>query len=283
MGPKKARSQDFPSRLLNARALLALQVAVLRSQQREQCHPQDAETAIRKMPCRRGNARFKASDTKVIYHLGYKGALRGGIIFIAAALAAALLFAWHLTIVNRHFRLLDQPMQLGVNRMVTNPFTVPVYATYDISIYVRQTGPNVDCLLGQLGFPEGRCNSYPRVINVTWLLHAEDGRILRKGATTGTCCAYTRDHNYPVVISKLGVFSVPAGTMVYVELLQRHDLSPLRNLTPRVVVELDDSEGSELGIELLASLGIGVLVLIGLSQLLFGSVIFIASRRRSRA
>lgn len=174
-------------------------------------------------------------------------------------------------------------MQLGVNRMVTDPFTVPVDATYAINLYVRGDVPYADCLLGQDRYPGDRCYSYPRVMNMVWLLHAKDGRVLRKEATTGTCCAYTVDRNSPVVISTLGYFNVPPGTVVYVELVQRHDLSPLRTVTPRLVVEFDDPKRSDLGVVLLASLGIALLLLIGLTQLLFGSGIFLASRRRPRS
>ena len=76
---------------------------------------------------------------------------------------------------------------------------------------------------------------------------------------------------------------MPVRTEMYVELLLRSDLWPLHNLAPRLVVEQDDARMPGVGMELLAAPGIALLLLIGLTQLLLGSAIFIASRRRFRA
>lgn len=214
--------------------------------------------------------------------MGYKSALRGGIIFTASGIAGVLLLSWYLTIANPD-KLLNQPIQVGVNRMVTNTFRVPSNATYAINIEVRGTVPYAGCLLGQSGSFEGeRCDLHLRVLNSIWRLHAKDGGILRSGTTSGICCDYTTDDNVPVVISTLGYFSVPAGTVAYVELVQRHEMSPLRDLAPRLIVEFDDATWPGLGMDLAAQLGIALLLLIGLTQLILGSAIFLASRWRSR-
>lgn len=213
--------------------------------------------------------------------MGYKSALRGGIIFTASGIAGVLLLGWYLTIANPD-RLLNDPIQVGVNRMVTKPFRVPSNATYAINIEVRGTVPYADCLLGQSSSFEELCDVHPRAINVVWRLHARDGGVLRSGTTRGICCSYTSDDNVSVVISTLGDFSVPAGTVAYLELVQRHDLSSLRALAPRLIVEYDDPYWSGLGLIMLAQLGIALLLLIGLTQLTLGSAIFLASRWRSR-
>jgi hypothetical protein len=170
---------------------------------------------------------------------------------------------------DRNFTLLDQAMRVDANRTITNAFTVPVNAPYEISIYVEAKVPYADCLLGQGGYLEERCSPYHRVIDVAWLVHDKDGRVLREGVSEGTCCSYTADeHKNPVVFTTLGDFKLAAGTTAYLELKNRRDVSQLENLEPRIAVQRSDPMESELGLELWSLLGIGALLLISLVLLI---------------
>jgi hypothetical protein len=155
------------------------------------------------------------------------------------------------------------------NRTVTNTFNIPVSAPYDVNLYVQAKVPYADCLLGQGGYLKERCNPYRRVIDAEWFVHDKDGSVLRKGASLGTCCDYTTDERKePVVSTTLGGFSLPAGTTVYLELKQKGDVSKLRDLAPRIVVQRSDPEESEMSLVLWSSLGTGALLLISLMQLI---------------
>jgi hypothetical protein len=211
---------------------------------------------------------YEATALVAVQH---KATLRWGVAFIAAAAVGALFFAFHLITWNREFTLLDQPMSVVANRMTTNTFTIPANAPYEINISVQAKVPYADCLLGQGGYLEERCSPYQRIIDVGWLVKNADGNILGEGVSGGTCCDYTADE----VFTTLGNFKLPANTKAYLELKFRRDVSKLKNLAPRIVVQRSDAE-SELGLEIWSYLGIGVLLLISL-------VLFIAARLQYRA
>jgi len=184
---------------------------------------------------------------------------------MAAAATGALLFTFHQITWNRDFTLLDQPMRVAANRTITNLFTVPVNAPYEINIYVQAKVPYADCLLGQSGYLQERCSPYYRVIDVVWLVHDREGRVLRQGVSEGTCCTYTVDeHKNPVVFTTLGDFRLAVGTTAYLELKNRRDVSQLENLAPRITVRRSDPMESELGLTAWSLLGIASMLLISL-------------------
>lgn len=173
-------------------------------------------------------------------------------------------------------------MRIIAKRTVTNNFTIPTNAPYEINIYAQTKVPYADCLLGQTNSYPGispLCARHTRVLDVAWVLHGKDGRVLRQGVSGGTCCTYTTDdHNNGVVYATLADFQLPAGTTAYLELKHRRDVSKLQNVSPRIVVERSDPEESELGLEIWSFLGIGMLVLIDLVMVMKGWIEYRAFR-----
>lgn len=207
-----------------------------------------------------------------------------GVTFVTAAGLGIALLAFHIMKWDREYTLLDQPMRVVASRTITNMFTVPASAPYGINIYVRSEVPYADCLLGQSGYLEERCRRYRSVIDIDWLVHDKDGGVLRKGASTGSCCTYTSDeYRTPVVFVSLGDFRLPAGTTAYLELRHGRDLSKLERLAPRVVLQRSDPEESELGVVLWSMVGIIALLLIGLLLLITTLITVLAEYRASRA
>ena len=192
--------------------------------------------------------------------------LRWGLFFIAAAVTAFGAFMLHEHKLDHDWTLLDEPLQVVAGRMVTETFTVPAKTTYDMKIYVETKVRYADCLLGQGGYLEERCTRHRGVIDVTWTLHASDGRVLRKGVSGGTCCDYTTDeHSVPVASTMLDTFTLPNKEAAYLKLNSNRDITQLASFNPRVVVERtpEDSESeavaevfSYAGITLAAAIGV---------------------------
>jgi hypothetical protein len=174
---------------------------------------------------------------------------------------------------------LNVPVAVGFHRSVTtSPFVISANEPYEIYLYVRQSVPYADCLLGQTDDYSDRCKPYHSLIDVAWTVRDLHGRVIDSGRSGGTCC----DDGGGQVGTELGAFSADQRTIGTLTLVYAKDTSALAPLGPRAEIQVDSqvTEGASLS-EALAYIMCILFSATGLVMLLISRLRISRGRKRN--